>query len=66
MHIAYRAATPKQIRDMYHHLASNAIYGLKIRIDIPMSVSIQEREVVLPAIDGLKNYNKKGLGLNFF
>ena len=66
MHLAYRASTPKKIRDMYHHLACNAIRGPKMRIDIPTSMPIQDRQDILPAIDRLKNYDKQDLDLEKF
>ena len=51
---------------MYYHLASNAIRGPKIRIDIPATMPIEEKQVVLPAIDCLKNYDRQDLDLDKF
>ena len=48
---------------MYHHLACNAIRGPKMRIDIPTSMPIQDRQDILPAIDRLKNYDKQDFDL---
>ena len=66
MHLAYRESTPKKIRDMYHHLACNAIRGPKLRFDIPTSMPIQDRQDIMPAIDRLKNYEKQDLDLGKF
>ena len=66
MHLAYRASTPKNIREMYHHLACNAIRGPKLRINIPTTMPIQDRQAIRPAIDRLKNYDKQDLDLDKF
>ena len=51
---------------MYHHLASNTIRGPNIRIDIPTTMLIQQRQGVLPAIDRLKNHNKEDIDFDQF
>ena len=66
MHLAYRVSTPPNIRAMYHHLACNMTRGPKLRIGIPESMLIQERQPILPAIDRLKNYDKKDVDFNKF
>ena len=66
MHLAYRASTPKPIRDVYHHLTCNAIRGPKICTGIPTTMSIEDRQAILPAIDCLKNYDRQDLDLNKF
>ena len=66
MHLAYRESTPFNIRAMYHQLACNGIRGPKIRIEIPKSMTIQDKHDILPALDRLKNYDRKDLDLNKF
>ena len=51
---------------MYHHLASNAIRGPKIHIDIPRTMPIEDRQTILQAIDCLKNYDKQDIDLDQF
>ena len=53
MHLAYRASTPKKIKQMYHHLASN-IRGPKICVQISKSMLIEEKDAILPVLERLK------------
>ena len=66
MHLAYRESTSQKNRDMYHHLACNPIRGPKIRIVIPTTMKIQEKQPILPALDRLKNYEKQDFDLDKF
>ena len=53
MYIAYRVSTPKKIRQMHHHLASN-IWGPKICVQISKSMLIEEKDAILPVLEPLK------------
>ena len=51
---------------MYHLLACQPIKGPKLRIPIPDSLSIENSDPMLPAIDRTKNYDKVDIDMLLF
>ena len=66
MHMAYDPATPRDIQQTYHQLASNDISGPTLPIDIGSQIPIQKEHVHLEAVARVKNYDLSNLNLDQF
>jgi hypothetical protein len=67
MYYAYKSTTPLHMIQIFHKLAIKDINGPKLRCNVNLSsIKLDELEILLPAIQCIKNYPKNVFSLSDF
>jgi hypothetical protein len=65
MYYTYKSSTPSHMIQNFHKLAIKDINGPKLRCNVNLpSIKLYEPEILLPAIQHIKNYSKSAISLS--
>ncbi len=66
MPMAYKNSTPKDVQLMFHMLAEKETAGPKLRIPIPDTMPIEDRQTILSARHRILNYKAGDIGWSMY